>query len=94
MNPRSLKTFIDESGCLAGSKLVWSDQAWKQLLLPDDESDEQVDEDSAAEEWQQILQLSRKELKEYEESLLYSRMTLSFGWSASIHRLCIMGVEW
>ncbi|KAH7025740.1 uncharacterized protein B0I36DRAFT_248255 [Microdochium trichocladiopsis] len=94
MNPRTLKTFIDESGCLAGSKLVWSDDAWKQFLLPDSCQEEHDGGTPPAESWQQILELKTSELREYEEALLYSRVTLTFGWSPSIRRLCVLGVEW
>lgn len=95
MNPRVLKTFVDESGCLAGSELVWSEDAWTQLLLPDMGGNAKGEEGTPpTDSWHQILELKTSELRDYEEQLLYSRVTLTFGWSASIHRLCVLGVEW
>ncbi|KXJ87746.1 hypothetical protein Micbo1qcDRAFT_207938 [Microdochium bolleyi] len=94
MNPRVLKTFVDESGCLAGSKLVWSEDAWQQFLLPDTGNSETEEGTPPADSWHRILELKTNELRQYEEELLYSRMTLTFGWSAGIHRLCVLAVEW
>ncbi|KAK3988309.1 hypothetical protein QBC44DRAFT_382419 [Cladorrhinum sp. PSN332] len=44
--------------------------------------------------WLELTDLEYPALKEVEEQLLYSRVTLTFGWSPAVGRLCVLGVEW
>ena len=44
--------------------------------------------------WKDLIQVDPVSLKDLEERLLYSRVTLTFGWSAEVKRLCVLGVEW
>ncbi|KAJ2901219.1 nucleic acid-binding protein [Zalerion maritima] len=56
------------------------------------DDDDLFDEDS--ESWEWLTLLSSMELREIEEDILDSRITLTFGWAKEIERLCILGVEW
>jgi hypothetical protein len=44
--------------------------------------------------WRELTNLEYPALKEVEEQLLFSRITLTFGWSPAVGRLCVLGVEW
>ncbi|KAK4225344.1 hypothetical protein QBC38DRAFT_531060 [Podospora fimiseda] len=44
--------------------------------------------------WRELADLEYPALKEAEERLLYSRVTLTFGWSPAVERFCVLGVEW
>lgn len=44
--------------------------------------------------WRELTDLDYPGIKEVEEKLLYSRVTLTFGWSPAVGRLCVLGVEW
>ncbi|KAK4194167.1 hypothetical protein QBC40DRAFT_260290 [Triangularia verruculosa] len=44
--------------------------------------------------WKVLTTLDSNALRDVEEQLLYSRVTLSFGWSPAVGRLCVLGVEW
>ncbi|KAI2630108.1 hypothetical protein GGS21DRAFT_545219 [Xylaria nigripes] len=97
LNPRALGSFLDESGIIAGNKLVWNDQAWSQFFSrPANEVLSTVDgQDPAIEQsWQVITTFDTNVLRDIEACLLYSRVTLTFGWSIDLGRLCILGVEW
>ncbi|KAI1344803.1 hypothetical protein F5Y15DRAFT_421913 [Xylariaceae sp. FL0016] len=98
MNPRILGALIDESGTLEGSKLVWNDSAWTQLLFPsatDGSVEEEVTEaDLIEQSWEDIAVLDMGSLRCVEHQLFCSRVTLTFGWSHVLGRLCILGVEW
>ncbi|KAI1820596.1 hypothetical protein F4861DRAFT_54102 [Xylaria intraflava] len=97
LNPRVLGSFLDESGMITGKKLVWHDQAWTQFLLgPANEvvSAAGGQDGTIEQSWQVITTLNTNLLRDLEARLLYSRVTLTFGWSIDLGRLCILGVEW
>lgn len=89
---------IDESGMITVSKLVWCEDAWTQLFFnsttrgttPKDDSEVDLIEQS----WEDLTALDTNTLRDIEEQLLYARLTLTFGWSSKLERLCILGVEW
>jgi hypothetical protein len=78
INPRLVGALIDESGAVACGGLVWSDAAWEQLL------------GRTAEE---LTQASKEVLGYLEHRLLFLRVTLLFGWSEELGKLCVCKVE-
>ncbi|KAK4168831.1 hypothetical protein QBC43DRAFT_356369 [Cladorrhinum sp. PSN259] len=140
LNPRIIGPLVDETGCIAAGKLIWSDRAWTELLFgsappaPSDaakgktcttkiktennqdksefdyfENEEDpfdgIDEPehiatsstplvAEYQAWRELTNLEYPALKEVEEQLLFSRITLTFGWSPAVGRLCVLGVEW
>ncbi|KAI1432096.1 hypothetical protein GGR50DRAFT_627417 [Xylaria sp. CBS 124048] len=96
LNPRVLGSFLDESGMITGSKLVWNDRAWTQFLLePANEvlSTAGGQADVFDPSWRIITAFDTNLLRDLETRLLYSRVTVTFGWSVDLGRLCILGVE-
>ncbi|KAF9882057.1 hypothetical protein CkaCkLH20_00093 [Colletotrichum karsti] len=104
LNPRVMGVLVDETGCIAQGKLVWSEQAWGELFFPAAASDTGVEggletsphpyPPSSPAPWTGILALDTSGLRTLEEQMLYSRFTLTFGWSPFVERLCVLGVEW
>ncbi|KAI0201986.1 hypothetical protein F4808DRAFT_468929 [Astrocystis sublimbata] len=97
LNPRVLGSFLDESGMVVGSKLVWNDIAWSQFFFGDASEDlimENGQENPVEQSWQGIATFDTNALRDLEAQLLYSRVTLTFRWSVALGRLCILGVEW
>ncbi|KAI8948458.1 hypothetical protein F4801DRAFT_604425 [Xylaria longipes] len=97
LNPRVVGSFLDESGMIAGSKLIWNDTAWTQFLFG--EANEEISaahgqKNTFGKSWQDIATFDTNSLRDLEAQLLYSRVTLTFGWSITLGRLCILGVEW
>jgi len=97
LNPRIMGTLADETGSIAPGKLIWSDKAWVQLLL------EQVGtgdkgfrrKTSDYHEASAVLTaLDSGSLRDFEDRLIYSRVTLTFGWARVVGRLCILEVDW
>ena len=78
INPRLVGTLIDESGSIACGGLVWSDTAWEELL---------------GRTAQDLAQASRELLAYLEHRLLFLRVTLLFGWSAKLKKLCVCKVK-
>ncbi|KAI0878137.1 hypothetical protein GGS24DRAFT_509161 [Hypoxylon argillaceum] len=97
LNPRILGSFLDESGMIAGNKLVWNDKAWTQFFFgrTAEETLMVYAQDNPIEKsWKSVTALDTSLLRDLEAQLLYSRVTLTFGWSTKLGRLCILGVEW
>lgn len=102
LNPRIIGTILDESGAMAAAKLVWSEEAWNELLFGKTGSVgiiEFDDDDGTAPSrehpsWRLITTLDDGTLRGVEDRLLHSRVTLTFGWSQSLERLCVLGVDW
>ncbi|KAI0455937.1 hypothetical protein F5B21DRAFT_177998 [Xylaria acuta] len=97
LNPRILGSFLDESGMIAGNKLVWNDTAWTQFLFGEANKEMAVvhEQKNAIEQsWQDIAAFDTNSLRDLEAQLSYSRVTLTFGWSIELGRLCILGAEW
>lgn len=82
LNPRILGQVIDETGAIACGKLLFSDDAWRDLLGrgPDD-----------------LLKLGYDEIKYLSDRLLFCRITAMFGWtgdeSKAGGRICVLGVR-
>ncbi|KAL7623056.1 hypothetical protein AAE478_006735 [Parahypoxylon ruwenzoriense] len=97
LNPRILGLMIDESGTIAAAKLVWRDDAWTQLffgnLANETVAEGGLEADLVEQSWEDLTVLDNNYLRDIEEQLLYSRITLTFGWSSKLERLCILGVE-
>lgn len=68
---------MDESGAITSGKLIWSDDAWEQLLGRDAEG---------------LAASSLKLLKYLENRLLFLKLAVMFGWSEDVGKLCIMRV--
>ncbi|KAI0437394.1 hypothetical protein F4803DRAFT_570911 [Xylaria telfairii] len=97
LNPRILGSFLDESGMIAGSKLIWKDTAWTQFLFGAVNEEISVlhgQENAIEKSWQDVATLDTNSVRDLEAQLLYSRVTLTFGWSIELGRLCILGAEW
>ncbi|KAI1495171.1 hypothetical protein F5X96DRAFT_613698 [Biscogniauxia mediterranea] len=98
LNSRIIGSMIDESGAIASSKLGWNDDAWTQLFfgsILDEEPNDKTDGGNLIEQsWEDITALDTNSLRDLEDQLLYSRITLTFGWSSDLGRLCVIGVEW
>ncbi|KAI0016178.1 hypothetical protein F4780DRAFT_783465 [Xylariomycetidae sp. FL0641] len=92
LNPHIVKTLIDESGTVAGGELAWTASAWTQLFFGNSEPAEEPN--LIDQSWEDITALDNNSLREMEEQLTYSRVTITFGWSSALRRLCILGVEW
>ena len=75
INPRLVGLLIDETGGITSGKLIWSDEAWCQLLgcLPE----QLADSDAAM-------------LKCLEQRLLFLRVVVLFGWSAEVGKLVVL----
>ncbi|KAK4645496.1 hypothetical protein QC761_201950 [Podospora bellae-mahoneyi] len=60
----------------------------------DDLQPQEVVAKQSYESWKVLTRLDNDSLRDVEERLLYSRVTLTFGWSPRVGRLCVLGVEW
>lgn len=82
LNPRIMGQVIDETAAITGGKLLFSDQAWHELL------------GRAPEE---LLRLSYEEIKYLADRILFCRITALFGWtgdeSRAGGRICVLGVR-
>ncbi|KAI0134444.1 hypothetical protein BJ170DRAFT_717027 [Xylariales sp. AK1849] len=98
LNPRIVGAMIDESGTLSAARLAWRDTAWTQLFFGAVEkpqrSDSDGDSDLIDQSWEDLTVLDTITVRDFEDQLLFSRMTLIFGWSSELMRLCVLGVEW
>ena len=68
---------MDESGSITSGKLIWSDEAWEQLLGRDGKG---------------LADSSVKLLKYLENRLLFLKLAVMFGWSEDVGKLCILRV--
>lgn len=68
---------IDDSGTISSGKLVFSPNAWEQLLGRTD---------------QELAETTSDVLKALEHRILFLRLTLMFGWSDKVGRLCVCRV--
>ena len=68
---------MDESGTITSGKLIWSDEAWEQLLGRDAKG---------------LADSSVKLLKYLENRLLFLKLAVMFGWSEDVGKLCILRV--
>ncbi|KAL6715433.1 hypothetical protein ACLMJK_006394 [Lecanora helva] len=79
INPRLIGLLIDETGAIACSKLIWSDEAWEQLLGRN------------AEELA-VTTSNTNLLKYLDHRLLFLRLAILFGWSHEVGKLVILRV--
>ena len=68
---------MDESGGITSGKLIWSDEAWEQLLGRDAKG---------------LADSSVKLLKYLENRLLFLKLAVIFGLSEDVGKLCILRV--
>ena len=73
---------IDETGGITCGKLIWSDEAWEQLLGR-----------NAAGLVEASCSPNREELLKYlEHRLLFLKLAVLFGWSEAVSKLVILKV--
>ncbi|KAK2019369.1 hypothetical protein LZ32DRAFT_548664 [Colletotrichum eremochloae] len=107
LNARVMGTLADETGCITQGKLVWGDQAWGELFFPTVEPTPAIPvletvgvaRTFPAPTFQtaplrKLATMETSGLRILEEQILYARLTLTFGWSPFVKRLCVLGVEW
>ena len=68
---------MDESGAITSGKLIWSNEAWEQLLGRNAEG---------------LAGSSVRLLKYLEHRLLFLKLAVMFGWSEDVGKLCILRV--
>ena len=68
---------MDESGAITNGKLLWSDDAWEQLLGRNAEG---------------LADSNLTLLKYLEHRLLFLKLAVMFGWSEDVGKLCILKV--
>lgn len=79
LNPKILGQVIDETACVGPGKLLLSVHAWVDLLGCSPEG---------------LLELGSEELRHIAEQLLFSRLTLLFGWNREAGgRICVMRIS-
>ncbi|GIZ40976.1 hypothetical protein CKM354_000429500 [Cercospora kikuchii] len=82
LNPRIVGQVIDETGAVACGKLLFSDQAWRDLLGRGPED---------------LLRMKAEEVEYLHHRILFTRVTLLFGWSGDETvaggRICVLAVE-
>lgn len=101
-NPGIIDNMVDESGSMKASKIVWHEDAWNQLLYGssfEDDNITTIDNEYARANFpgrpeRNVKTLNKNDLQDIEDRLLYSRVTLTFGWAGDLERLCIMWAEW
>ncbi|KAK7965153.1 hypothetical protein PG988_010157 [Apiospora saccharicola] len=101
-NPGIVGNMVDESGTMKALKLVWHEGAWNQLLYGGSFEENDIaatDNDSGGASFpcrpeRNVKTLNKNDLQGLEDRLLYSRVTLTFGWAGDLERLCIMWAEW
>ena len=82
LNPRVLGPVVDETAAIASGKLLFSDEAWRELFGR-----------GAGE----LLCMGLDEMKDLSDRMLFCRVTLLFGWSGDESlaggRICVLGVR-
>ena len=75
LNPRIVGLLIDETGSIACGKLIWSEEAWWQLLgrCPEE-----------------LLALNKDQIAYLEQRILFLRMTILFGWNSGVGRITVL----
>jgi hypothetical protein len=78
LNPRIIGMLVDETGCIAPGKLLWSARAWERLL---------------GRTVEEVTEMTDEEIRWLEQRMIFMRMHLVFGWEESIGRLAILGMR-
>ena len=68
---------VDETGAITCGKIIWSDEAWEQLLGRNAED---------------FASSSLALLKYLENYLLFLKIAVMFGWSEDVGKLCFLRV--
>jgi hypothetical protein len=69
---------LDETGCVAPGKLLWSARAWEQLL---------------GRPVAELAAMSIEDIRWLEQRLSFLRMHMVFGWDENIGRLAVLGMR-
>ena len=75
INPRLVGLLVDESGGIASGKLIWSEDAWWQLLGRTKE---------------ELARSSAELLKYLECRLLFLKIVVMFGWAPEVGKLAVL----
>lgn len=63
-----------------------------------DKTETDADDDDSTnygdQSWENLIAFDNNSLRDIEDQILYSRVTLTFGWASTLARICILGVEW
>lgn len=78
LNPKIIGTVVDETGCIAKGKLLWSDAAWEELL---------------GRSVKEVTEMATEEIRWLEQRIVFTRMHLLFGWAESVGRLAVLRVR-
>ena len=70
---------VDETGAITSGKLIWSDEAWEQLL------GRNAEELAAATGNVQLL-------KYLENRLLFLKLAVMFGWSGEVGKIVVLRI--
>ena len=70
---------VDETGAITSGKLIWSDEAWEQLL------GRNAEELAAATGNVQLL-------KYLENRLLFLKLAVMFGWSEEVGKIVVLRI--
>ena len=76
---RQIGLLIDETGAITAGKLIWSDEAWEQLL------GRSAEELAAATPNIQLL-------KYLDIRLLFLKLAIMFGWSEEVGKIVVLRV--
>ncbi len=78
INPRVIGNLLDETGCLASSKLLWSERAWEQLF---------------GRPVEEVTKKTSEFFRLFEQRALFMRFHLVVGWSGEVGRLAVLGMR-
>jgi hypothetical protein len=78
LNTKIMGTLLDETGCIAPGKLLWSDRAWEQLL---------------GRSVKKVTMMTTDEVRLFEQRAVFLRVHLVVGWEESVGRLAVLGVR-
>lgn len=76
-NPAIVGRVSDETGCVAGSNLIWSEQAWLSLL---------------GRSAQGFSESCKEDLQFLDDFYMFARVDIAFGWDSEIGKIAIRDV--
>lgn len=77
INPKIVGHLVDETGCIAPGKLLWSPRAWEQFF---------------GRTVKEITEMTLEEVRLFEQRVMFMRIHVVFGWEDSVGRLAILGL--
>ena len=77
LNPHIIGLLVDETGCIATGKLLWSTRAWEKFF---------------GRTVQEVVLMSSEQIRLFEQRVLFMRLHLVIGWEEGVGRLAVMGV--